>query len=53
MPTFTSKTRSNPNKHYMLAIDAARSAGFRDSLYFFRRHPLILRLTFVHFSRAF
>lgn len=48
MPTFTSRDRSNPNKHYMLAIDAARSAGFRDSLYFFRRNPLILKVPSVH-----
>ena len=29
----------------MLAIDAARAAGFLDSLYFFRRNPLVLKLT--------
>ena len=29
----------------MLAIEAARAAGFRDSLYFFRRNPLIHKLT--------
>lgn len=28
----------------MLAIDAARCAGFRDSLYFFRRNPWIHKL---------
>lgn len=28
----------------MLSIDAARAAGFRDSLYFFRRNPLIHKL---------
>ena len=29
---------------YMLAIDAARTSGFRDSLYYFRRNPLALKL---------
>lgn len=29
----------------MLAIDAARSSGFRDSLYYFRRNPLALKLS--------
>lgn len=37
--------RANPNKLYMLSIDAARAAGFRDSLYFFRRNPLIHKLS--------
>ena len=26
----------------MLSIDAARTAGYRDSLYFFRRNPLAI-----------
>lgn len=43
--TFTSPMRPNPNKRYMLSIDAARAAGFRDSLYFFRRNPLIHKLS--------
>ena len=42
--TFTCPTRSDPERLYMLAIDAARCAGFRDSLYFFRRNPLIHKL---------
>jgi hypothetical protein len=29
----------------MLSIDAARAAGFRDSLYFFRRNVLIHKLS--------
>lgn len=29
----------------MLAIDAARSSGFRDSLYYFRRNALALKLS--------
>ncbi|KAG6806200.1 hypothetical protein H0H93_003363, partial [Arthromyces matolae] len=28
----------------MLAIDAARTSGFRDSLYYFRRNPLAFKL---------
>ena len=28
----------------MLAIDAARTSGFRDSLYYFRRNPLAHKL---------
>ncbi|GAA6018773.1 hypothetical protein JCM11491_003441 [Sporobolomyces phaffii] len=43
--TFTSPMRTNPDKLYMLSIDAARCAGFRDSLYFFRRNPLIHKLS--------
>ena len=36
--------RKNPNKQYMLSIDAARAAGYRDSLYFFRKNPLIHKI---------
>ncbi|GAA5911621.1 hypothetical protein JCM6882_008056 [Rhodosporidiobolus microsporus] len=43
--TFTSPLRANKSKVYLLSIDAARCAGFRDSLYFFRRNPLIHKLT--------
>ncbi|GAA5973781.1 hypothetical protein JCM11641_003153 [Rhodosporidiobolus odoratus] len=43
--TFTSPLRVNSNKVYILSIDAARCAGFRDSLYFFRRNPLIHKLS--------
>lgn len=35
----------HPTRQYMLAIDAARSSGFRDSLYYFRRNPLALKLS--------
>ncbi|KAL8280812.1 hypothetical protein RQP46_006816 [Phenoliferia psychrophenolica] len=45
LATFTSPLRQNPNKAYMLSIDAARASGFRDSLYFFRRNPLIHKLS--------
>lgn len=41
---FTSDERADPEKVYMLAIDAARSAGYRDSLYFFRRNPQIFKI---------
>ncbi|KAI8448247.1 chromatin remodelling complex Rsc7/Swp82 subunit-domain-containing protein [Phakopsora pachyrhizi] len=44
IPTFSLKCRANPNKRFMLSIDAARAAGYRDSLYFFRRNPLIQKL---------
>lgn len=43
--TFTSPLRKNPNKLFMLSIDAARAAGFRDSLYFFRRNPMVHKLS--------
>ncbi|KAK7042462.1 chromatin remodelling complex Rsc7/Swp82 subunit-domain-containing protein [Favolaschia claudopus] len=33
----------HPERKYMLAIDAARTSGFRDSLYYFRRNPLALK----------
>jgi chromatin structure-remodeling complex protein RSC7 len=33
---------------YMLAIDAARTSGFRDSLYYFRRNPLAHKLNATH-----
>ncbi|PWZ01110.1 hypothetical protein BCV70DRAFT_199478 [Testicularia cyperi] len=41
---FTSDLRGDPEKVYMLAIDAARAAGYRDSLYFFRKNPMILKI---------
>jgi chromatin structure-remodeling complex protein RSC7 len=41
--TFTLPNR-HPTKMYMLAIDAARTSGFRDSLYYFRRNPLAFKL---------
>ncbi|KAG6856713.1 hypothetical protein H0H87_001502 [Tephrocybe sp. NHM501043] len=34
----------HPTRHYMLAIDAARTSGFRDSLYYFRRNLLAFKL---------
>ncbi|KAI0039219.1 hypothetical protein FA95DRAFT_1567284 [Auriscalpium vulgare] len=45
---FKAGTFALPNRHpermYMLAIDAARTSGFRDSLYYFRRNHLALKL---------
>ncbi|KAH8829129.1 chromatin remodelling complex Rsc7/Swp82 subunit-domain-containing protein [Flagelloscypha sp. PMI_526] len=45
---FKANTFILPNRHaervYMLAIDAARTSGFRDSLYYFRRNPLSHKL---------
>ncbi|TFK53150.1 hypothetical protein OE88DRAFT_1711867 [Heliocybe sulcata] len=45
---FKAQTFILPNRHperqYMLAIDAARTSGFRDSLYYFRRNPLTFKL---------
>ncbi|KLO18369.1 hypothetical protein SCHPADRAFT_866713 [Schizopora paradoxa] len=34
----------HPERKYMLAIEAARTSGFRDSLYYFRRNLLALKL---------
>ncbi|KZW00330.1 hypothetical protein EXIGLDRAFT_604510 [Exidia glandulosa HHB12029] len=51
--TFTIPTRPHPLRTYMLAIDAARSSGYRDSLYFFRRNPLMLKLTLTHVEKEF
>ena len=45
MPTFTSSLRHDREKVYMLSIDAARGAGFKDSLYMFRRNLLLVKLT--------
>ncbi|KAF5392878.1 hypothetical protein D9757_000856 [Collybiopsis confluens] len=45
---FKASTFALPNRHperrYMLAIEAARSSGYRDSLYYFRRNPLAFKL---------
>ncbi|CEH14494.1 POLYCOMB GROUP PROTEIN [Ceraceosorus bombacis] len=49
--TFTSSTRSDPQRRYCLAVDAARACGFKDSLYFFRRTPLLVRLFLTHKER--
>ncbi|THV05687.1 hypothetical protein K435DRAFT_646613 [Dendrothele bispora CBS 962.96] len=42
-PTFALPNR-HPQRQYMLAIEAARTSGFRDSLYYFRRNPLAFKL---------
>ncbi|KAG2035568.1 chromatin remodelling complex Rsc7/Swp82 subunit-domain-containing protein [Suillus americanus] len=43
----------HPSRQYMLAIDAARASGFRDSLYFFRRNPLALKLSATQPEKEF
>lgn len=43
--TFCSPWRANQDKRYMLSIEAARTSGFRDSLYYFRRNPAVVKLT--------
>ena len=35
----------------MLAIDAARTSGFRDSLYYFRRNPLAMKLNATQWEK--
>ena len=37
----------------MLAIDAARTSGFRDSLYYFRRNPLAHKLNATQIEKEF
>ena len=44
VPTFALPTRSDAERQYMLSIDVARALGFRDSAYFFRKHPLLHKL---------
>ena len=52
---FKAQTFVLPNRHperkYMLAIDAARSSGFRDSLYYFRRNPLAMKLNATQWEK--
>ncbi|KIO28279.1 hypothetical protein M407DRAFT_49791, partial [Tulasnella calospora MUT 4182] len=43
--TFTSAIRPNPHKRYILSIEAARATGYRDSLYYFRRNALLVKIT--------
>jgi chromatin structure-remodeling complex protein RSC7 len=38
---------------FMLAIDAARTSGFRDSLYYFRRNPLAHKLNATQWEKEF
>jgi len=42
---FTSAARPDPERIYILSIEAARATGYRDSLYYFRRNPLLIKLT--------
>ncbi|TFY55332.1 hypothetical protein EVG20_g9359, partial [Dentipellis fragilis] len=50
--TFTLPKR-DPDRQYMLAIDAARTSGFRDSLYYFRRNPLALKLSATNSEKEY
>ena len=50
--TFTLPNR-HPERQYMLAIDAARTSGFRDSLYYFRRNPLALKLNATQIEKDY
>lgn len=54
---FKSQTFILPNRHperkYMLAIDAARTSGFRDSLYYFRRNPLAMKLNATQYEKDY
>lgn len=45
--TFSSSSRPNKDRQYCLSIDAARTVGYRDSLYFFRKHPLVYKVNCV------
>lgn len=48
--TFTLPNR-HPERQYMLAIDAARTSGFRDSLYYFRRNQLAWKLNATQWEK--
>ena len=42
--TFTLQYREDPERVYALTIDVARGGGYRDSLYFLRRNPKMMKL---------
>lgn len=42
--TFTSSLRPDPEVRYCLSIDAAKIGGYRDSFYFYRNNPLLIKL---------
>ncbi|CAD6898746.1 unnamed protein product [Tilletia controversa] len=44
-PVFQLPNRADPEKLYVLSIDAARSAGYRDSLYFYRNNKRLNKVT--------
>ncbi|KAL9938686.1 hypothetical protein V8E36_002405 [Tilletia maclaganii] len=48
-PVFQCPNRADPERLYVLSIDAARSAGYRDSLYFYRNNKRLLKVT-LHMS---
>ncbi|WP_260827037.1 hypothetical protein, partial [Salmonella enterica] len=43
-PVFSLPYREDPERIYALTIDVARAAGYRDSLYFLRKNPEIIKL---------
>ncbi|PKI85399.1 chromatin structure-remodeling complex subunit RSC7 [Malassezia vespertilionis] len=51
VPTFTMPWSSDQERLYMLAIDVARALGFRDSAYFFRKHPLLHKISLSNEER--
>jgi chromatin structure-remodeling complex protein RSC7 len=54
---FKAQTFNLPNRHpermFMLAIDAARTSGLRDTLYYFRRNPLAHKLNATQIEKEF
>jgi chromatin structure-remodeling complex protein RSC7 len=42
--TFTSPYRPDPEVRYCLSIDAAKIGGYRDSFYFYRNNPLLVKI---------
>jgi chromatin structure-remodeling complex protein RSC7 len=45
MPIFQSTQRPDPEIWYALSIDTARAVGFRDSFFFYKRNPLLIKLS--------
>lgn len=51
-PVFQSSERPDPLKWYALSIDAARAAGHRDSFFFYRKNPLLVKLACTDQEKA-
>ncbi|PWN35056.1 uncharacterized protein FA14DRAFT_160383 [Meira miltonrushii] len=51
-PVFQSPERPDPLKWYALSIDAARAAGHRDSFFFYRKNPLLVKLACTDQEKA-
>lgn len=51
-PVFQSAERPDPLKWYALSIDAARAAGHRDSFFFYRKNPLLVKLACTDQEKA-